>query len=698
MERESFENQEVADVLNKHFITIKVDREERPDVDEIYMTAVQMITRGRGGWPISLFLEPTDLQPFYGGTYFPKEDQGGRPGFISVMNMVADKWETDNEMVMKQAKLIGNAVTNQLTTRQESVPLDDKPIENGVASLLSRHDASRGGFSNAPKFPMPIYSDYLMATSWENSKVQKAVINTLDHMLMGGIYDQVGGGFHRYSTDDKWLVPHFEKMLYDNGQLVSTYATAYEKTGNPVYSRVVEDTLGYVDRELSLEAGGFLSAQDAESNHLEGETYLWRAKEIKDALSGTKHEDDLDFTLAVYGVDKGTNFQDPHHPNVPRSNVLFLVDYPKQLAAQYGMTYPEFQQKLDDINELLLAIRDTRDQPLTDDKVITAWNGMMMRGYADAGRIMNNPEWIERAEQAAIFIVNNMQSDDGKLFRTWRNGKVGANAFLIDYSAFIRGLLAIYEANQSQSILNQAKELYDKAKSLFYVNGEGWYDTEEGQSDLFVRTRVQSDGAMPAATSLILMDQTLLAKFTNNTRFLDDAMRTLESESELISKSPLAAVVATQGLHALLQTNPELFESEVENDMSEFSPVIMACKPATVSIPSGGTATVQVTLRLALGWHVNSDNPINEYAVPLEFTTMNEDIAISMTWPKGKVILSAGEQVEVFVGPTVVVPVTVTASEKASGVVSIMATWQACNEDSCLQPVTSRIPCTIIVE
>jgi len=504
MERESFEDQEVADVLNEHFIAIKVDREERPDVDEIYMTAIQMITRGRGGWPLSVFIEPGNLMPFFGGTYFPKNNSGGRRGFIPTMNFINDKWQNENEGVIQQANLVANAVTSRLTTKQEAVKLNSEVIERGVSALLSRYDSDRGGFSSAPKFPMPIYSDFLLNAGWDIPQVRKSVIKTLDQMFMGGMYDQVGGGFHRYSTDSKWLVPHFEKMLYDNGQLVSTYAQAYEKTGNPTYAKVIEETLEYVERELSSPEGGFLSAQDAESNHLEGETYLWRAKEIEEALSYAGIDEELEFTLSVYGVDKGTNFQDPHHPEVPSTNVLYLTDHPDRLASKHGMTYTEFQNKLDVIDAALLSVRDTRDQPSTDDKVITAWNGIMIKGYADAGRILENPAWIQRAQQAATFILENMQTDSGKLLRTWRMGKGGAEAFLVDYGALIRGLLAIHRANHSKETMEQAIALYDKAKSLFYVEGEGWYDTEEGQSDLFVRTRAQSDGAMPAATSLIL--------------------------------------------------------------------------------------------------------------------------------------------------------------------------------------------------
>jgi uncharacterized protein YyaL (SSP411 family) len=697
MERESFEDQEVADVLNKDFIAIKVDREERPDIDEIYMTAIQMITRGRGGWPLSVFIEPHQLQPFFGGTYFPKNNQNGRRGFISTMNFITEKWQTEYDSIVQQANLVASAVTNRLTTKQDPVPLNSKAIEKGVSTLLSRYDSARGGFSNAPKFPMPIYSDFLMNAGWDIPQVRKSVIKTLDQMFMGGMYDQVGGGFHRYSTDAKWLVPHFEKMLYDNGQLVSTYAEAYEKTGNPTYAKVIEETPNYIDRELSSPEGGFLSAQDAESNHLEGETYLWRTPEIIEVLTDAGLEDDIEFTLSVYGIDQGTNFRDPHHPEVPATNVLYLTNHPENLASKHGLSYEEFQQKIDKIDAALLTVRDTRDQPNTDDKVITAWNGVMIKGYADAGRILDNPTWVNRAEQAVEFILQNMQTDSGKLLRTWRNGKGGAEAFLIDYSALIRGCLAINRANHSQTSLNHAIQLYDKAKSLFYVEDEGWYDTEEGQSDLFVRTRAQTDGAMPAATSLILLDQIELAELTGDTRFLDDAMTTLRSESQLISAAPLAVVVATKGLNTMLQMYPEKFDEEFEITMANPSPVRMSCEPNKLTLPSGGTTTLTVKLRLANGWHINSHSPGNEYAIPLSFKSLDENIIIDVTWPKGETMMSAGEQVEVC-GGVVLIPIRISANENVSGSISLAVTWQACNADSCLLPETLRIPCTIVVE
>ena len=691
MERECFEDQEVADMLNKDFIAIKVDREERPDIDEIYMTALQLMTRGRGGWPISLFLEPRDLKPVWGATYLSK------PDFMNFMEKMEQTWTNESEKIKQRAELVASAVIARLTSFQEPVGLSAEVVTKGVSSLLSRYDAKLGGFSGRPKFPMPIYSDFLMSAGWEIPQVQKAVKKTLDAMLLGGMYDQVGGGFHRYSTDAKWLVPHFEKMLYDNGQLVTTYAKAYELTGEATYAKVIEETLAYVDRELSAPDGGFFSAQDAETNHLEGETYLWREAQLREALLDAGMENDVEFVLQVYGVNKGTNFQDPHHPNEPATNVLFFSNHPDRLASKNKMSYEEFRAKLDGVNSALLEVRDTRDQPTTDDKIITAWNGIMITGYANAGNTMQNKAWVERATRAANFILTEMKLPNGKLLRTWRNGKGGVDAFLIDYASLIRGLLAIYDANRDQSMLDEAIELYDKAKELFFVEGEGWYDTEQGKSDLFVRTRALSDGAIPAATSFMLGDLIALSNATGDSRFLNDAMATLDSESQMMSGQPLAAVVATMHLDTLLKTHSEKFDGAWEPAMGEESMVRMTCENSSVSIENGGSVTFEVKLQMAKGWHVNSNNPGNEFTIPLSFTSLDDNVTISIAWPESEKMVSAGEQVSVF-GGLLTIPITVTANENASGIVGIMARWQTCNEQTCLAAEDVRVPCAIIVE
>ncbi len=695
MERESFEDQEVADILNEHYIAIKVDREERPDVDEIYMTATQMMNNGHGGWPMSVFLEPNDLKPFYAGTYFPKEDHGSRRGFMSVLNFMSQNFVDNREAIDKQANAIAKAVVNRLTVAPKTVVVNSKTVQQGISSLLASEDKTNGGFATSPKFPMPIYMDFLMVAGWDIPQVRKAVKKALDAMLMGGMYDQVGGGFHRYSTDAKWLVPHFEKMLYDNGQLLATYAKAYELTEDKTYANIIRETVEYVERELNSPEGGFLSAQDAETNHLEGETYLWRENEMRDALIAAGLEDEIDFALAVYGIDQGTNFQDPHHPEVSRTSVLYLVGHPSKLARSHGLSREEFETKVAIINSALLEVRATRDQPSTDDKVITSWNGLMIGGLADAGRVLNEPTWIERAKQAAEFIETEMISTDGRLLRTWRNGIKGNAGFLEDYAAMIRGLLSLYVASGDQSTLAFAKSLYAQAKLRFYVVGEGWYDTEKDQADLFVRTRAFYDGAVPAATSMIMDAVVTLSELTDEQTYLDDAFEALNFESGIIQQSPTSVVVATGTLHRLLEAHPERFNEEFEVSIENPSPVKMSCSPKTLSLSTGESKTIILRLQMAKGWHVNANDPQSEYAVPLNLAVLGGGVSISVDWPHAEPITSAGESVQVF-GGIVEIPIRVTAIAESSA--QLMVTWQACNLESCLQQVTKQIPCVIAVE
>jgi uncharacterized protein YyaL (SSP411 family) len=658
------------------------------------MAATQMMNNGHGGWPMSVFLEPNELKPFYAGTYFPKEDSGSRRGFMSVLNFMSQNFVNNREAIDKQADAVANAVVNRLTVSPIAAPINSKTVQEGVSSLLVREDKTYGGFATKPKFPMPIYVDFLMESGWDIPQVRKAVKKNLDAMLLGGMYDQVGGGFHRYSTDEKWLVPHFEKMLYDNGQLLSTYAKAYELTDDETYASVIRETVEYVQRELNSPDGGFLSAQDAETNHLEGETYLWREQELRDALTASNLSSEIDFTLSVYGIDKGTNFQDPHHPEVPRTSVLYLVDHPSKLARNHGLSRDDFEGKLATINESMLEVRATRDQPSTDDKVITSWNGLMIGGLADAGRVLDEPTWIERAKQAADFIQKEMRLEDGRLLRTWRNGVKGNAGFLEDYAAMIRGLTALYEASGDQSVLEMAKDLYAQAKIRFYVEGEGWYDTEENQSDLFVRTRAFYDGAVPAATSMIFDALVTLSQLTGEQVYTDDAFEAAKFESGVMQQAPTSVVVATGAFHRFLQEHPEKFDEEFEVSIASPSPVRMSCASSNLSLVVGESKVVVLKLQMAKGWHVNSNDPGSEYAVPFKITVLGDGASVSAEWPTSETITSAGESIRVF-GGVVEIPITVTATSTSG--VQLMVTWQACDSESCLAQETKEIPCKISI-
>jgi uncharacterized protein YyaL (SSP411 family) len=483
-------------------------------------------------------------------------------------------------------------------------------------------------------------------------------------------------------------------MLYDNGQLLSTYAKAYELTDDETYASVIRETVEYVQRELNSPDGGFLSAQDAETNHLEGETYLWREQELRDALTASNLSSEIDFILSVYGIDKGTNFQDPHHPEVPRTSVLYLVDHPSKLARNHGLSRDDFEAKLATINESILKVRATRDQPSTDDKVITSWNGLMIGGLADSGRVLDEPTWIERAKQAADFIQKEMRLEDGRLLRTWRNGVKGNAGFLEDYAAMIRGLTALYEASGDQSVLEMAKDLYAQAKIRFYVEGEGWYDTEENQSDLFVRTRAFYDGAVPAATSMIFDALVTLSQLTGEQIYIDDAFEAAKFESGVMQQAPTSVVVATGAFHRFLQEHPEKFDEEFEVSIASPSPVRMSCASSNLSLVVGESKVVVLKLQMAKGWHVNSNDPGSEYAVPFKITVLGDGASVSAEWPTSETITSAGESIRVF-GGVIEIPITVTATSTSG--VQLMVTWQACDSESCLAQETKEIPCKISI-
>ena len=346
MERESFESEAIAEILNEHFVCIKVDREERPDVDDLYMAAVQLLNQGQGGWPMSVFLEPEGLRPFLAGTYFPPADGPRGVGFPSVLRQVRDYWSDQREDVMRQAQGLADAIAAQQAEPGSPVAVGPRQVERGASMLLSQYDARHGGFGSAPKFPTPAKLDFLMAATWEYAPYREAVLHTLNRMATGGMYDQIGGGFHRYSVDERWLVPHFEKMLYDNAQLVSTYAEAYRRTQDPFYAEVMRETLAYVQREMTGPDGAFFSAQDAEVNAREGENYLWTVDELEAALADAGLAEDAAVIRAVYGFDEGTNFVDPHHPDDGPKNVVHLTDTPANLAAAREEDVEDFDARL----------------------------------------------------------------------------------------------------------------------------------------------------------------------------------------------------------------------------------------------------------------------------------------------------------------------------------------------------------------
>ncbi len=703
MERESFEDEPTAALLNDLFVCIKVDREQHPAVDDIYMAAVQIAT-GRGGWPMSVFLTPPDadgangLQPFYAGTYFPSEPRHGMPSFTDICRGVSEAWNERQPTARSYAVELTSALAERLASRGTPVAVGEAQVEMALLHLLQIHDQELGGFGNAPKFPQPAFLELLAearqgdAFAEHHERLDQALQRTLDAMALGGIHDQIGGGFHRYSTDAKWLVPHFEKMLYDNGQLALLYADSVERTGDAYHARVLRRLCEYVEREMTHPGGGFYSAQDAEVNHHEGENYLWREAEVRRLLEPR----DADLFLRAYGLDQGTNFQDPHDPDLPAANVLFLSKRPEQLAADLDMDPQVFQDRLDYMGMRLLEARDRRDQPLLDDKIIAEWNGFMIAGLARAGSVLGEDRFIENAQRAADFLFTHLSTDEGDLLRLWRDG--GANQTgnlapiyggLGDHAALILGLIELYEATGDEGTLGRAVLLADQARQRFWdAKHGGYYDTVD-RADLIVRARTTYDGAIPSGASLMLGNLIRLAQHTRSPEYLADARALLGSLSQAIEENPLATANSTRYLAQLLRTQPDLVKqaSDPELAVNPISPVEVEVEPGAVTLGDGESATLTIRVTMAAGVHINASEPGDSALVPTEVQLVGgEGLTLNVTYPTPTLFGMEDDRINVYHDAAKII-VTLTRDGEIAGQPRLILTYQPCTERECLTPV-----------
>jgi uncharacterized protein YyaL (SSP411 family) len=567
----------------------------------------------------------------------------------------------------------------------------------------------------APKFPIPVTLDFLIAAAWDQPDVRAAVVQTLDRMATGGLNDQIGGGFHRYSTDTDWLVPHFEKMLYDNGQLVSTYAEAYARTDDAYYARTVRRTLDYVLREMTDATGMFYSAQDAEVNHREGQNYLWLPDQVTTALNAVDLGADVEIVLKAYGLDTGTNFQDPHHPEDPPQNVVHLIDRPDAIAEELDIDEAELLATLERADASLLAVRDARDQPGLDDKILTGWNGLMIRGMADAGRILEEPRYVDAARRCADALLGLMRQPDGSLLRTARNGKARIDAFLEDYALLIDGLLALHRATDDAPYLSMAEALAAAARSRFWDDRVGGYfDTLEGQSDLFVRTRSSYDGAVPCGNSVMAVNLARLHQRTANSSYLDDAVATLRSLSATLAQRPANTVLAAIALQDVLAVAPDRLgavavattDANATGGSSAAprtrppsdKPLTVEADPKRIRIAEGEEVTVDVVLTIGKGYHVNAREPGIDYLIPLEITMLGGGgLEMVVEYPKGETYAGPEGTMLVHHG-SVTVPVRLRRVGPITGKPSIMLAYQICTDETCLAPESMRIPMAFIAK
>ena len=529
MERESFENDSVAAYLNEHFVAIKVDREERPDLDMVYMTAVRTMT-GQGGWPLSVFLTP-DLEPFYGGTYFPPENRHGLPGFSSLLVQIHNAWQNKKTDLLNYANQLNKALNEAVTQTSDNSAISIGILDTAYYNYASQFDSKFGGFGNAPKFPRPMDVQFLLRYyhGTKDKKTLEMATLTLDKMAAGGMYDHLGGGFHRYSTDERWLIPHFEKMLYDNALLAIAYTEAYTVTHNPEYKRVVSEILDFVQREMTDKNGGFYSAQDADSEGEEGKYYVWTNKEIAKVLD----KKDYRIWSLRYGVTESGNFEH-------KTNVFFHKLSKSQVAQRLNISEPEVVESLLKSKKKLLKIRDQRIKPITDDKILTNWNALMISAFTRAFVVFQEPGYLTSSKNALNFILDKMSKKENLLHR-YRDGEAKINGFLDDYAFLIQACIDYYEVTFDLFYLKKALFLLERANGLFLdKNGGGYYFSAKNEQTVLLRMKDSYDGAIPSGNSMMALNLSRLAEYTMEESFQKSADEIFENNGKNIKNSPLS--------------------------------------------------------------------------------------------------------------------------------------------------------------
>ncbi len=531
MAHESFEDPKVAELMNAGFVNIKVDREERPDLDQLYQGVVALTGRG-GGWPLTVFLTP-QLRPFFGGTYFPPQDRYGMPGFPKILRGLSEAWKNRAEEVASQAKQFEAGLAQLAQYGLEAAPAELRPEDMAAASadLEAQIDWTHGGFGHAPKFPNPMNVAMLLRGYRRSGagSLLSAVTLTLEKMARGGIYDQLGGGFHRYSVDERWLVPHFEKMLYDNAQLLHLYAEAQQISPRALWKRIAEETVEYLQREMISPEGGFYSTQDADSEGEEGKFFVWKTEEVESVLGPEL----ATLAKARFGISEGGNFEHG-------ANVLEVVKEVPDLANRLGWAEEKVEQELAKVRALLFARREKRVRPGRDEKILAGWNGLMIRGLAFAGRVFGKPAWISLARSAADLVLSQMWSE-GRLFRARQNGQNRIGGFIEDYGDLAAGLVALYQACFEPTYLEAAEAIANQAVELFWDQDKQAYrSAPKAQTDLFCSTFALHDNAFPSGASTLTEAQVGLAALTSRSAHFEQAGRYLRKMRAEMLRNPFA--------------------------------------------------------------------------------------------------------------------------------------------------------------
>jgi uncharacterized protein YyaL (SSP411 family) len=694
MERESFSDPETAAIMNREFVNIKLDREERPDVDEIYMAATQILTH-RGGWPNSLFLTP-DLRPYYAGTYFPPERRHGLEGFRSVLADLAGAWAHRRPEVLEQAEEMAHAMRHYLEERTQPAAMPPHPgaAIHSVEALAKRFDRRFGGFGDAPKFPTPsnllLLLDVADAAGPEAGEMLAA---TLDAMARGGLYDQLGGGFHRYSTDREWRVPHFEKMLYDNGFLLEIYAREHARTGSPEAARVARQTADFLAREMTSPEGAFLSAIDAETDGDEGAFYVWTRQEI-DAVLG---EEDATFLAPLLGFAGAPFFEGGRY-------VLHLPERLAEAAEKRRSDPAELVAEVTGLEARLFAARARRERPATDDKVLADWNGTAITGMAVAGQLLGEPAYIERAARAADFLLSRLRPAGGPLgplLHAYRGGQAKVPALLADYVFLIRGLLALHQATPEPDKarwLAAAVELAEEQVERLgdtTPEGGGFYTAGESP-DLLFRSKDILDGAMPSGNAVAAWNLVELWERTGDERWIAEARRTLTAFAPLVERAPDAVrtlALANRHYHRAVGGADALAAAPMDERASEAGQRQLEREEERVVVVRGALGEVEdgfrpfrLTLEIAAGWHLNANPASESYLVATEVTA--EGITLrDVHYPEPQpMAVAAVDHPLAGYGGTVEIE-----GEVSEGAGRLLLTYQPCDATRCLPPVTQKL-------
>jgi hypothetical protein len=654
MERECFENEAIAEQMNRAFVNVKVDREERPDVDQLYMTAVQVITR-QGGWPMSVFLTP-DLRPFFAGTYFPPADSHGRPGFPKILAAIEDAFRRRRDEVNASAEQISGILRQISRPRRPaaSTKIDQAWVKELIDRSTADFDEELGGFGTAPKFPRQTLLELLLVYLGENPDrdLMRMLSRSLDAMAYGGIRDHLGGGFHRYSTDARWLVPHFEIMLYDNAMLLWIYAEAHRQTGEVRYAAIARGIADFVLREMSADSGGFFTAFDAEVDGKEGDNYLWTRREVCDALAG---KSDVEKFCRVYGLADGPNFSDPHHGDgVPERNVLFLAD-PDGGSA---LTDPELERS----RQILYGIWRTRKQPILDRKVLTSWNALMIRGLGHAANVLNEPRYLKAAQGCADFLLAAHRDGDGGLLRVSVGAAAKQPAFLDDYAFLIQALVALPDGEYR----DRAAELAGIMRDRFSAGADGgFFYTDEQATDLIVRQMVGSDSPLPSGNGVAAMVLIELGDWKTAEATISAFVGQMEGAGEGMSALVQAAMLYVRNRGGIIVAGE--FQPEFPR-----SPAELAAYVTDMDAEWDGPL-LRVTCRVAPGYHLNA----HDAAVEPTRLSVSGGAVEAIEFPPGEL----RNRFEISVG----------FKSAPSGTVRLNLSYQACDAGACLPPTTRTI-------